>query len=350
MIQHNKQQATMIQLWTFFRNSVKCLKMYMKTSMRLKEFKDLPLAQQRSFVQKVKKAVRTRWLSLDAGADAVYKEYTYLLHALRLMRDESGESTGATAAGVLKKVDDMKFLAVLYVLKLLLPYLSILRKTFQSGELNFSRIKPAIEKTIHRIKDLAEKQKPLPELKQDLASRHILCEKKLLAENEQQVKLHTEKHAESINVNACFPEDMLSVLGSFSIFSVENFPSSSDSEELKVYGDENIHILKDHYQDDENTARNQWNDFHFEMILIRGKWFGFKKNIESIKLKMKQTATEWSLQYIVNNYQGQEFSLIIKYAKIAITAPVTNAWPERGASAVDKSHGTYDDSFDQLLL
>ena len=51
---------------------------------------------------------------------------------------------------------------------------------------------------------------------------------------------------------------------------------------------------------------------------------------------MKKTATEWPLRYIVNNYQGQEFSLIIKYAKIAITAPVTNAWPERGASAVKR--------------
>ena len=55
------------------------------------------------------------------------------------------------------------------------------------------------------------------------------------------------------------------------------------------------------------------------MILIRGKWFEFKRNIESNKLKMKQTATEWSLRYTVNNYQGQEFSLIIKNAKIKIT-------------------------------
>ena len=46
---------------------------------------------------------------------------------------------------------------------------------------------------------------------------------------------------------------------------------------------------------------------------------------------MKQKATEWSLEYIVNNYQGQEFSLTIKYAKIAITVPVANAWPERGS-------------------
>ena len=51
---------------------------------------------------------------------------------------------------------------------------------------------------------------------------------------------------------------------------------------------------------------------------------------------MKQTATEWSLQYIVNNYQGQEFLLMMKYAKNAINVPVTNAWPERGASAVKR--------------
>ena len=82
------------------------------------------------------------------------------------------------------------------------------------------------------------------------------------------------------------------------------------------------------------TLLGKWGDFRIELILIRGKWFEFKRNIETNKLKMKRTATEWSLQYIVNNYKGQEFSLIIKYAKIAITVPVTNAWPERGASAV----------------
>ena len=51
---------------------------------------------------------------------------------------------------------------------------------------------------------------------------------------------------------------------------------------------------------------------------------------------MKQKVTEWSLEYIVNNYEGQEFSLTIKYAKIAITVPVANAWPERGASAIKR--------------
>ena len=48
-------------------------------------------------MQKVKKAVRTRWFSLDAEVEAVYM----FLHALR-----------ATDAERLKKVDDMKFLTI----------------------------------------------------------------------------------------------------------------------------------------------------------------------------------------------------------------------------------------------
>ena len=56
-----------------------------------------------------KKADKTRWLSLDVGVKVVYKEYTYSLHALRLMKDEEVASTGATTAEMLKKGDDMKF-------------------------------------------------------------------------------------------------------------------------------------------------------------------------------------------------------------------------------------------------
>ena len=172
----------------------------------------------------------------------------------------------------------------------MLPYLSTLSKTFQSRESNFPRIKPATKKATRRIMDLAEKQKSLTELKQDLASCHILCEQEVSAENEQQVKLHTQKHAELIlgNIHTRFPRNKLSVFGSFSIFNVETFLPSSDSEEFKVYGDESVRFLKDHYQEDEKTARNQWDDFRFEMILIRGKWFEYKRNIVSHKLKRKQ--------------------------------------------------------------
>ena len=63
------------------------------------------------------------------------------------------------------------------------------------------------------------------------------------------------------------------------MFSVENFPSSSDSEEFKVYADESMHILKDYYQDDENTARNQWDNFCFEMIFFN--WYSLHARLNS---------------------------------------------------------------------
>ena len=50
--------------------------------MRLKKFEDPPQNQQRSLVQSLKKAVRTRWLIADLGVESVYKEYTNLLHVL----------------------------------------------------------------------------------------------------------------------------------------------------------------------------------------------------------------------------------------------------------------------------
>ena len=93
----------------------------------------------------------------------------------------------------------------------MLPYLSTLSKIFSCGELSFSKIKPAIEKSIHKIKYPPEKQNAVSELKQDPITNHILCEKELSAENEQQGKLYTEKYAELItgNIHAHFPEDML---------------------------------------------------------------------------------------------------------------------------------------------
>ena len=183
-------EITMIQLWAFFKNSPQRLKIYIKTAMRLKEFENYSDERQHSLVKTVKKAVRTRWLSLDAGVEAVYKEYSYLLHALISMKDQ-GSRTGATAHGVLQKMDSTHFLSVLYILKFTLPLISTLSKTFQTGELNFSRIEPAIEKTIYRIEELVENQTPLQELKTDLTTRHALCEKSLSSNDEQKIQKNT---------------------------------------------------------------------------------------------------------------------------------------------------------------
>ena len=60
----------------------------------------------------------------------------------------------ARADGLLRKIDNPTFLGTLYMLKLVLPHLSTLSKTFQKSSLNFSRINPNIEKTIHKMSSI----------------------------------------------------------------------------------------------------------------------------------------------------------------------------------------------------
>ena len=55
------------------------------------------------------------------------------------------------------------------------------------------------------------------------------------------------------------------------------------------------------------------------------------------KFKLKQSSTEWALHNTVNIYKDdQEFDKMVQLAKIACSAPVTNAWSETGASAVKR--------------
>ena len=54
----------------------------------------------KKLVCKVNKAVRTRWLSLQASVDSVYQEYVGLTHTLRSINDPR---SGPVAKGLLKK-------------------------------------------------------------------------------------------------------------------------------------------------------------------------------------------------------------------------------------------------------
>ena len=61
----------MLQLWSFFKNSPKCLKLYIKFAMQMKEFEDLPKNDKKKTGDRVKEACRTRWLILQASVDTV---------------------------------------------------------------------------------------------------------------------------------------------------------------------------------------------------------------------------------------------------------------------------------------
>ena len=60
---------------------------------------------------------------------------------------------------------------MLYTLRVMLPSLTALTKTFQTGAINFSKITPNIEKTKSNLQQISDKQKSLMLLKTGLKYR-----------------------------------------------------------------------------------------------------------------------------------------------------------------------------------
>ena len=73
-------EKTLLQLGKCFKNPPKRLKIYIKTALSMHDFDTLPVKRKKNIVKRVKKACRTRWLSLHVSVDAIYEEYVGLIH------------------------------------------------------------------------------------------------------------------------------------------------------------------------------------------------------------------------------------------------------------------------------
>lgn len=143
------------------------------------------------------------------------------LHVLQSMTDERTVSTGPTASGILKQLDQPKLLLVLCMLVFMLPHL--------------------LERAIYCIEEVQERKQSLIKLKRYLVSCNGLSEKSLTVV--ELTQSYTERHATSIkkSTQSCFnPGEMLFVIGAFSIFNNEDFPSDQNSQQFKVFGLNNI--------------------------------------------------------------------------------------------------------------
>ena len=146
-----------------FQNSPKKMAVYLKTQAQMKTL-TLSTEKARSQVSRhLKKACTTRWLSFDASVKAVYADYHTLLHTLNHLKDGN-----ATSLGLFTKVKNVKFIGTVYILSKVLPHLSTMRKAFQKGAVNFSRIAPTIEHTKGQLDEAVETKSPINRLKIDL--------------------------------------------------------------------------------------------------------------------------------------------------------------------------------------
>ena len=132
-------------------------------TLKSKLFDTLAHKRKKQTVKRMKKACKTRWLSLDAGVDAAWEEFGGLIDALKVI--EKDKTSCSTSTGLLRKINNYEFLGTICLLKNMLPILSCLVKTFQTGSLNFSRITPSINKCIEKIKEVAKNGKVLKKLR-----------------------------------------------------------------------------------------------------------------------------------------------------------------------------------------
>ena len=264
------------------KNFPKRLKIYIKTATACKNYVNLS-KQGKTCSKNDKKAAHSRWFNLNAGVDALFKEYLGMTQALKIMKEDRAIG-GDQIDGLLRKIDNTTFLGTLYMLKLVLPQLSTLSKTFQKGSLNFSRISLSIEKTIRKMHFIEVEGQHFNTLMLDigLATQYV--------------------DALEQNIQDRFCTEIIHVLKVFHIFDGGMVPEEK-SEKFEVFGNNVVQIFKNHYYKDniEKTGgfENQWDDFKCEMVRLKKKWISFKSQLMNKKIELKSTSIEWSLKQTV---------------------------------------------------
>ena len=206
--------------WKFFEYSPKRTNVFMKVQTELHNL-SLTDKAKKIVTKKIRKACRTRWLSLEQSINSVYETYIALLHTFQELKKD------AITLGLLKKMKAVKFVGTIYILKEVLPCLSALCKTFQAGALNFSHVGPAIQHTQASLETVKSSQSPIKKLEEDIKNGGRLGSPDLsLTDHDKSVLgnlLSAYVTGLKNNITSRF-NDCLSVLTSFSIFSPVALP------------------------------------------------------------------------------------------------------------------------------
>ena len=304
----NSLEETLLNLWKFFKNSPKRLKIYIRIALSCQNFDKMTKKGQKAMVKKLKKACRTRWLSLHAGVDAVFKEYVGIVKTLKEL--QSDKKCGALATGLLRKVQAPEFIGTLYLLKHMLPSISALSKTFQKGSLNFSRITPSINRCKSKLTEIEKNGIIWEELQKDLAGRLKPLNITMTDSQEKRVKSLPGKYMKSMceNIDARFPAHSCEVLNAFSVFDIDLLPPQK-SATFTIHGNEDIRTLKNQFLPNatEGPILEQWTDFKFEMVEMKKKLTMLRSQLQCNEIKFKQTSTEWTLEYILNSLPRHQY-------------------------------------------
>ena len=133
-----------------------------------------------------------------------------------------------------------------------------------------------------------------------------------------EISRKTNRYPESIikKIAQIFPNES-TALNTFEILNLEIFPTSLSSNQFKRFGLNEIKISAIYYRIDKKVLTKEWYSFWFEFKRIKTTWLEFKPKVDSNGLKLKTTATVWSLSYIVNSFiEPEEFHPFTELQKL----------------------------------
>ena len=315
------------QLWQFFENSPKRTDMFVEIQQRISEL-HMSEEQSKKLKKKVRKACKSRWLSMEASVISALENYEALLHCLKELNKD------ATAFGLYKRMLPIKFLGALYILGEVLPVLASVSRLFQTNALNFSVIAPAIKACKASLQQIGERKTPTLKLQHDLSNggSKASLEKELKQNDKVMLDNMTLKYTEKLqdNLDKRFSH-VLPVLSAMSIFDPSILPAET-CPEFTNYGSESIQTISEFFWGSRNKDEllAEWQNFKYQLVQM-------KSNIPSSCSK-STTPLVWMLQRVMGQKHSFEkfFPSLVSVFEILLTLPVTNAWPERGASAIKR--------------
>jgi len=244
--------------------------------------------------------------------------------------NELSESDTA-AYGLLKRMNEAHFVGLVFILHAILPILGRISRLFQKGYVNFSAVSPTLECAISELKEISESKSPINAAKEELkpGGRLELLDISIGGHAEVQLGQTLCNYIKALtdNIEKRFPD--IPILMALNIFN-PLLILEKKSPEFRNYGVESISIIHEQFFD---TADSKLEELTAEWNLLKFHLLKKKANVPEIE---GLTVLEWCLSEVMKCKHEYSYMCphLVGLVEVILTLPVSNAWPERGASRV----------------
>ena len=279
--------------------------------------------------------------------------------------------TDPTSSGLLTHINSSKFLATLFILSEVLPITAEVSKLFQADVVSYSSIEPGLTFIKQKLEDINTSQSPTKAYNEFVGSESVA--ELLNFDVEKTAPFGRKVRSDDLMPIEDFMKDLLRVYTSSLITNIEDrFKETlpllnalgvfnpllipDDTTQLSRHGAKEINIIADHFATGIERFTSEESRQKKEKILV--EWQRLKYDLKSWKAiipdevksgrrsqnemeggihqRKPLTPTQWALDRLMRMRceLGHLYPELQFIAEVIISLPVSNAWPERGASKV----------------